>query len=396
MVGCNHDTWLPTPMLWFELAETPEEYGVAFTGSREVSDKRFAPQSAMNEMGLTFSRLVAYHPEQVNPFTERLAIKNEVNYLSSIMHQCATIQDVKEFIEQYDHSFFLSDVFIYIDSTGKYLVVEPYNLIEGDDQNYLLSNFCPSITSNEQARRQERFENGQDFIQAHPVETSLDFCTALSDTMHVCRKRNGDGTLLTSIWDTKNLSFNLYFYHNFDTTIQYNLKEELVKGNRLISLPELFPANTEFERLKTYKTPSNTVSLRIALLLTAGLLCVLSFGLVIGHWKFKPSSTITGKWILIILLMNILLIAYLFVLLTNKSIFYFDAPYLHPSSLWISASSYIPFILLVVAGPIMWYILQKIKSATKAGLKTILLGQSLLYLIIIFGFMYWGLYHVWG
>ena len=76
-----------------------------------------------------------------------------------------TVEEVKKYIEQYDHSIFIDDVFIYIDSSGKYLVVEPYQLIEGNNPNYVLSNFCPSITDNENARNLERYRNGEDFLK---------------------------------------------------------------------------------------------------------------------------------------------------------------------------------------------------------------------------------------
>lgn len=96
MVGCNHDAWLITPKIWFENAPQPNEYGACFTGARAVSNNRTAPQSGMNTAGLTFSRLASYHPEQNNPFTDRLKISDEVNYLTNILHKCTTVAEVKK------------------------------------------------------------------------------------------------------------------------------------------------------------------------------------------------------------------------------------------------------------------------------------------------------------
>ena len=87
MVGCNEDAWRITSNIWFENALESGQYGAAFTGSRQVSAGRTAPQSGMNEAGLVFSRLVAYHPIEENPFTDRLQISDEVDYLSASMHQ---------------------------------------------------------------------------------------------------------------------------------------------------------------------------------------------------------------------------------------------------------------------------------------------------------------------
>jgi hypothetical protein len=396
MVGCNHDAWYTTPKIWFENASVPGEYGAGFTGAREVDNKRTAPQSGMNTAGLAFSRLTSYHPKQ-DPFIGRLQILDEVDYLSSILHKCATVDDVKKYIEHYDHSFFIDDVFIYVDSLGKYLIVEPYKLIKGNDPTYLLANFCPSITDPGQARRMDRYRNGEEFIEMHQVESSLDYLTALSDTMHVSRSRNGDGTLITSIWDTKSKSVNLFFYHAYDSTIKYVLAEELAKGDHLISLPEVFPKNAEFERLINYKTPFNTVELRYSLVVIAAFLLFLSMLLIFSLFIKDRSSSLSKRGVLVFSVLNLILIAYLAVLATNQYIYYFDAPYVHHSSDLISASSYTPFLLLIMIGPLFFSTIQKLKSKhTRLWVKAILLSNNLVFIILTVGFAYWGLYNFWN
>ncbi len=396
MVGCNHDTWFTTPKIWFESAEKPTEYGAGYTGARQTGGNRTAPQSGMNERGLVFSRLAAYYPEQKNPFPNRLKIGNEVDYLTDILHKCATVKEVRKYIEQYDHSIFIDDVFIYIDSLGYYLIAEPYQLITGNNPNYVLANFCPSITDNEQARKMERYRNGEDFLKAHIVKSSLEYCTAMSETMHVCRSRNGDGTLLTSIWDTKDKSVNLYFYHSYDTAVQFSLAEELAKGNHTIDVPGLFPDNSEFERLKSYKTPFNTPVLRILLVAIAGLLSFFIFLLILAAIKVK-NTEITFKNTLLISALNLLLIGYLFVLAANVNIYYFDAPYVHYGSGLISTSSYTPFLLLVAFVPLSLFTIKRLKSVkTKKWIKATLVSNNLLYLILILSFGYWGLYSIWN
>lgn len=396
MVGCNEDNWRTTSKICFVNARNAQEYGIGFTGSRQVSGGRTAPQSGMNEVGLTFSRLVAYHPLEESPFTDRLKINDEVVYLTDILHKCATVDEVKSYIERYDHSIFIDDVYIYIDSTGDYLVVEPYKLIKGNDPNYVLSNFCPSITDNDQARNLERYRNGEDFLRSQDVNGSLAFCRAVSDTMHVCRSRNGDGTLLTSIWDTKEGLVNLYFYHSFDTTVQFNLKDELAKGDRIMNIPEMFPTNPEFERLANYKTPFNTPPLRVGLAFLGGILALISFLLVVSLLLHRNSDM---KFISVVLIgmMNMVLAYYMFVLATNINIFYFDAPYTDYGSRLISASSYIPFMLLLVLFPLVSFVRRQYNSeSTKGWVKALLLFNVLICFLLVFGFGYWGLYSVWN
>lgn len=397
VVGCNHDAWFTTPKIWFEQALTPEQFGAAFTGAREVSGGRTTPQSGMNTAGLVFSRLSSYYPEKTNPFKDRLAIADEADYLKEILHQCASIQEVRKYIEAYDHSFFLNDVFIYIDSSGAYLIVEPYEMIEGQDPNYVLANFCPSITDKSQARKLARYRNGEDFINAASVNTSLAYCTALSDTMSVCRTRNGDGTLITSIWDTEKKAVNLYFYHDYDTVLSFDLEQELARGDHSFDLPELFPANANFEKLIAYKTPFNTIGLRILMVLIAGLLAFNALALVLSKLWGKKRASLPGSLVLLFGLFHLLLIFYLGVLLTNKSIFYFDAPYQHYSSDLISASAYIPVLVLGLLLPISLYTRKRLLlKETKLWLKGLMLSNTLVYLLLVLGFAYWGLYQFWN
>ncbi len=215
--------------------------------------------------------------------------------------------------------------------------------------------------------------------------------------MSVCRSRNGDGTLITSIFDTREKIVSLYFYHNFDTLVQYNLIDELSKGDRIINFPEIFPKNSEFERLVNFKTPSNTVALRILLVLNAGLLALISFALFLLQIRKNKTTSLSPKSAFVMVVLNLILIAYIAVLITNNSIFYFDVPYKHYNSSLISASSYTPFLLLLIFIPITINTINRMKSdKTKLWVKTTLVLNNIVYLTLMLGFGYWGLYNFWN
>lgn len=393
MVGCNEDAWRVNSRIWFANARNTNEYGAAFTGSRQVGTERFAPQSGMNEKGLVFSRLASSYPKQNIDWSSRKKIKSEVKYATDILHKCATIDEVKAFIEQYDHSVFIGDIFIYIDSSGKYLLVEPYKLIEGDNAEYVLSNFCPSITDNNTARQLERYRNGEDFFKNHATNASIDFCRTLSDTMHVCRK-NGDGTLLTSIWNTQDKLVNLYFYHAYDSTIQFNIQEELAKGDHMLDIISLFPENAEFKHLVAYITPFNTPSLRIALVFIGGGLVSLALLFTFLFIRNRKAN-IAYKVLLLTSILNLILTGYFFVLATNIYVYYFDAPYQNHASTWISLSSYTPFLFLLAIIPSLVLMINFVKNIEKKiGLKTLLITNNLIYIVSLLGFAYWGFFNI--
>lgn len=391
-VGCNHDAWLTTPHIWFEIGSLNAPYGAAFTGSRYDGKNGYAPQSGMNEHGLVFSRLSSYHPEIKN-LNNKLKITNPTFYLKDILHTCKTVEDVKKYIEKYDQSYFIEDVFIYIEKSGKYIVVEPYNIIEGNDVSYVLSNFCPSITTKENANKLERYKNGMLFLN-NKLETNLEFCKKVSDTMHVCRDKIGDGTLLTSIWNNTDGTVNLYFYHNYEKTVQFNIKEELVKGNHSLKVDSLFPKNSEFEKLASYKIPQNSDTIRFFLLFSGLFFLMSSCYFFINYFKTKKRNKYNYIKLLLVPF-GFLLFYYMFVLNTNINIFYFSAPYKDSYNSLISMSSYLPYVLLAVIIPLLVINYKVIKEKYWSKLAiAVLTTNNLLYLILIGFFIYWRFYFI--
>lgn len=389
--GSNHDAWFTTPHIWFENA-TNCKYGAAFTGARWDGKNGYAPQSGMNEMGLTFERLVAYHPLKEN-FANRKTISNPTKYLKDILHTCKTVEEVKEYIRKYDHSYFIEDIFIYVDKSGKYLIVEPYTLTIGNKSTYVISNFCPSITSEQNANKLERYRNGVSFLK-NGIDTTLEFCTALSDTMHVCRNKIGDGTLLTSIWDLNNGTVNLYFYHDYKTTIKFNLKEELEKGDHIVAIETLFPHNTEFEKLCNYKTPKNSNLIAVFILASAGLFLFTSIFSLIQYLRRKKNKKYSYVQLLHFPL-GLILFCYMIVLSGKINVFYFPAPYKDPTNIFVSLTSYIPFLLLFLIFPfcVINFKLFKEKSWS-VFTKALFTLNNFVYIVLIGLFVYWKFYNI--
>jgi hypothetical protein len=392
--GSNEDAWRTTPHIWFENATEPNKFGAAFTGSRWDGENGYAPQAGMNEMGLAFERLASYHPKLDKKSTKR-QITNPTKYLKDILHTCKTVEEVRDYISNYDQSYFIEDVFMYVDKSGKYLIVEPYQLTIADDPTYVISNFCPSITSEADANQLERYKNGSDLLKSKS-DTSLAFCTLLSDTMHVCREKIGDGTLLTSIWDLNKGMVTLYFYHNYDTSVQFNLQEELSKGDHLISVESLFPKNAEFEQLRDFKIPKNTLLMGVFIVGAAGLFLFTSifFLVVLLRRKKDPYYPLLQ---VTYFLLSLMLFYYMYVLSGSVNVYYFPAPYKNPTNVFVSASSYLPFLLLLLIIPSLFYNFRIVKMKLGSVFTRIILTtNNIIYLMLIGLFFYWGFYDVFG
>lgn len=392
ILGSNEDAWRLTPQIWFEKGKGNSQYGAAFTGSRYDGENGYAPQSGMNEMGLSFERLASYHPIQ-EKFTNRKAITNPTKYLKDILHTCKSVEEVKEFINKYDYSYFIEDVFFYVDKSGKYLIVEPYTLTIGNEPTFVISNFCPSITSEQTANKLTRYRNGVAFLK-NGFDTTIAFCTALSDTMHVCRKKIGDGTLLSSIWDLNSGTVNLYFYHNYNATVQFKLSDELRKGDHIIAIETLFPHSAEFEKLRNFKTPKDSNFMGLFIVASAGFFLLTSIFFLTQFFRRKESNKYTYIQLLMFPI-GLIMFYYMCVLCGSVNVFYFPAPYKDPANIFVSMTSYIPFLILLLILPFSVVNLRILKdnswSFVAQGLFTF---NNIIYFVLIGLFTYWRFYSI--
>ena len=392
ILGSNFDAYYTSPQIWIETAKKSSEYGAIFSGGRYENKIGYSPQSGMNEAGLAFSRLAALTSKRsINFNRNKKSIVNPIQYLKDILHLFNNIEDVKNYINQYNHQIFNEDVFIYVEKSGNYLIVEPDTCYIGVDKKYVLSNFCPSQTTEIEALKLERYKNGVQLLQ-QKMDTSFSFCCKLSNAMHVCRKKMGDGTLLTSICNLKNGIIQYYFYHDYKQVITFNLKDELRKGDTIYEVAKLFPKNDEFEKFIHYKTPQNYASVRYLLWILASILLVLTC--LIGYLYLKNSSVsknLFNVWIMAIL--NLPLAIYLLLLIKKNYIFYFSAPYKDYTFSIHTILAYLPFILAIIIIPIMiLYYKNRKEYSQLIVLKWAIITNLFIYILLVFLFYYWGLY----
>lgn len=390
VVGCNEDAWRTSPKIWFEKARGNVKYGAAFTGSRFDGANGYAPQSGMNEAGLSFSRLASFTPTRKIDGS-KTPILNQTNFLKQILHSCRSVEEVQRYVCQFDRSTFLEDVLIYIDKSGKYLIVEPFSTQIGFENTYVLSNFCPSITTQKSALKLDRYRKGIELLKTK-LDTTLVFYRALSDSMHVCRPKIGDGTILTSIWELKEGNIHLYFYHDYNYGVTFHLKDELIKGDHLLSIETLFPKNTEFEKLGTYKTPKNTLWIMLTLMAFSSVLSCSAVYFLISFTRKKNQYNYVK---VLLSILGFLLSFYVTILCTHQSIFYFQAPYEDRFSAIVSLLAFVPNIFgLLILPFIYWnYLVFKAKSWSFIT-RILFLLNNVIYVFLLGFFFYWRLFWI--
>ena len=61
-----------------------------------------------------------------------------------------------------------------------------------------------------------------------------------------------NSTLYSTVYDLQRKVIYLYHFHNSDNVVVFDLKEEFAKGERVVEMPGLFPANAAYERFRKY------------------------------------------------------------------------------------------------------------------------------------------------
>lgn len=243
-VGNNVDFWNSNTRIWFEKGQTAE-YGSMFFGIDNL-----VPNGGMNENGLTFGML-SLNTEPPQKKTNKLAFNRSIVF-RDIMKKCQNVDEVSVILNKYDLSPINRGMIFFVDKTGNYLIVEPDTMIKGNNDNYLLSNFCPSKTPDLSSVKIPFYQVGRKMLEAK-VDTSFSYLRALSDTLHQSWIKNSGGTLYTAIYDLNKGTFNLFFYHDYSYSIKFDLKNELNKKDTVLVIPALFPTNVKGqEQFKKY------------------------------------------------------------------------------------------------------------------------------------------------
>jgi hypothetical protein len=391
-LGNNEDSWRLGSRIWFENG-SPGKLGAVYVGYGNMF-----PQGGMNEAGLAFDGLTTL-PKPLKK-SNRRPVGNALEFVKQIMQTCKTVEDVRQFADQYNRpEFFNNGEYLFADRSGHYLVMESDTLLTGNDEKYIIANFCPSVTTEKDKLNWDRYRRGIEYIRNHPSDSNSNYTLALVDTMHECREKIGDGTMYSFVADLDKGDISLYFYHDFGHEVKFNLKEELSKGDHVLNMLSIFPTNKEYQQLINYITPQKNVWMLAFLYLASGLFL---FTAVFYIFSFILSRRVKGNHGNTypniksgLAAMSILLMYFSMVLTKNEIFFYFPSLYHEDGFSPLNAAAYIPFLLLILIIPfIRWNIFVLRDSNWSLFSKGLFLLNNLIYLSLITLFTYWGFYNI--
>lgn len=391
IVGNNEDSWRTGSRIWFEQGKQGK-FGAAYVGY----DDGF-PQGGINEAGLAFDGF-GVHPRQLRPIPGKQRVTDPTLFLKELLQQCSSVEQVKTMVLQYDRSIFNHGMFLFVDRSGKYLVVEVDTVLTGDDPSYILVNFCPSMTRPEEVTI-GRYLRGQSFLKSQSLQATAAFGTALMDAMHECRPKAGNGTVYTSVYDLTTLDIFLYFSHDFSRKRVFNLREELSKGNHSLDMSSMFPNNKEYRRLLSYRTPANTPPLQVTM--AAGMLFYCAAALVflflfVKNLIQRGTKPGAANFVYLVVAVTDAVLAYfIFLLLSNTQFFYLEPSFGFGANPWINLMVYVPLLLLVGFVPLIIGVRKLVKIRQPAVFIVALLWLNMmLNLSLLAGAGYWHMFEV--
>lgn len=352
--------------------------GVAFFGYRD-----FFPQGGMNQAGLAFDGL-ALNYTLISNRLQKPAVGNREDFIRSIMTTCSTVEDVAQYANQYYRKGFERALFFFADKNGHYLVMEPDTILIGKDPVYHIANFCPSTATADTKNSFVRYENGSAFIRNHANDNDPFLCKRLTDTMHVCRAKIGDGTLHSYVGNLDKRTIELFFYHDFSKSVIFDLNEELKKGYHRFDIASLFNGNREYAALLSFQTTFNNNLLRFGLAIM-----LLMYGMIFIFMAFQKQSA--NKNIIsnqILAFSVITAIPILFRLITDESVFYFPIPY----DGLLNSMNYFPTVFLLENIFILYLIIKKSRTSENRihfHWNTFVLPMNIL---LLAGCFYWRLF----
>lgn len=167
--------------------------------------------------------------------------KDAEYFMKTILLTCATVNDVKAFINKYNHPVLAHAKFPVADRTGASMIIEfgqgRVQLIERKEWYQISTNFVISDLTDQNYPCWRYTTAKKLFQEAKKLDVPL-----IRNILKATHQEDNQWiyTVYSNIYDLKSGTIYLYNRSNFDKVVTLNLEEELKKGKRVVELPSLF------------------------------------------------------------------------------------------------------------------------------------------------------------
>ena len=255
LVGNNEDYKIPYTRVWFIPAESGR-FGRVYFGY-----DNWSPQGGMNDQGLFFDYF-AVKKNEVKQSEEKPKFQGP--FVDTMMTQCATVDDVLEMLSKYDLEWNPGIQMFVVDKNGDSAIFEGDTVVRNSKAYQVVTNFRHSKIADKNkpcrwpAWSCSRYKKAKKMLLESNVPTVAQFREILKATH---RNNLIARTLYSNIYDLVGGLVYVYYLHDFDKEIAFNLNDELKKGCHYFDLPSLFGKELKLNtKIYTHSFPHFSIS----------------------------------------------------------------------------------------------------------------------------------------
>jgi hypothetical protein len=203
----------------------------------------FVNTTGMNDHGLWYGSTSLYDG---NGMPVRNDIRNYYNrptldydLVQRVMEVCSTVDEVIGYFARYYYPVW-NGHHLFVDRTGNSVIIEfgetdvVFIRRRGDHQ--VMTNFPNADTLNARWYNCDRYKTA-DCMLAECQDISAGFFGSICDAVH---QKGKNPTSLSTVYDVTTGDLYVYYFHNYEEVLVFNLYDELAKGERYYSLPDYF------------------------------------------------------------------------------------------------------------------------------------------------------------
>ncbi len=238
LAGSNEDSTSHLNDVWF-LPPEKGKFGRVYFGLN-INGYRI-PQGGMNDQGLFYDGASA--ETVIKPPRDPNLIPPIDDIHLKAMEECSTVEEVLKLYESYHMSVGDGQV-MFGDRFGNSVIMEATGSIIRKKEKYqIATNFFQSRIKPENMT-DVRYRIAEKIFK-RSKNISVDLFRSILNATH-WEEYSGymTVTLYSYICDLKKGDIYIYHFHNFEDVVKINLREELKKGEKYLSILSLFPSET--------------------------------------------------------------------------------------------------------------------------------------------------------
>jgi choloylglycine hydrolase len=203
------------------------------------------PQNGINDQGLFYDCFATAPLLPVNSSQKPYYYDSNDYYRYSLesyaLSVCSTVDEVLDVYDDYNLEHMERYQVLWVDITGDSVIIEGDDIIFKQGNYQVVTNF---IQTHPELGGYPcwRYDTAVDMLEEMTI-LSVEYFTSICDATH---QSGGYPSVYSNVYDLNEKILYLYYFYNYDTVVELNLEEELLLGEHVYFLADLFdPVNNQ-------------------------------------------------------------------------------------------------------------------------------------------------------